>query len=194
MKLKNIFKIENGSALIIAILLVAFLTSTGILLMLVTTTGPKVASNVKLQEMAFNAAEAGFDSAWAVIENYFESQAWTSFEGHYLTTDKDGNNIDTPWINGEVNPYYFRRLSDIEILNALSGLQPEPSTPGLIFNEGTYIPGEEGQNYTYTVFLIDDEAGGGTPDPSDALLVCIGRGPLNTTKRLEVEIYIETQS
>ncbi|MCP2519109.1 pilus assembly PilX N-terminal domain-containing protein [SCandidatus Aminicenantes bacterium Aminicenantia_JdfR_composite] len=183
---------NKGSALIIAILMIAFLASAGILLILVTTTGPRVASNIRLQEEAFNAAEAGFDAAWAVIENFFETEQWASFDGHYLTTDKNGNNIDTPWINGEVNPYYFRRLSDEELLNALEGLQPEPTTPGLIFNRQTFI--QDNQNYTYTVFLIDDEAGSGTSDPTDALLVCIGTGPGNTTKRLEIEIYVEIQS
>jgi len=183
---------NKGSALIIAILMIAFLASAGILLILVTTTGPKVASNIRLQEEAFNAAEAGFDAAWTVIENFYETEQWASFDGHYLTTDKDGNNLDTPWINGEENPYYFRRLSDEEILNALEGLQPEPVTPGLIFNKQTFI--QDDQIHTYTVFLIDDEAGSGTSDPTDALLVCIGTGPGNTTKRLEIEIYIETQS
>ena len=183
---------NKGSALIIAILMIAFLASAGILLILVTTTGPKVASNIRLQEEAFNAAEAGFDAAWAVIENFYETEQWANFDGHYLTTDKDGNNIDTPWINSEENPYYFRRLSDEELLDALQGLQPEPTTPGLIFNKQTFIQGNE--VYTYTVFLINDEAGSGTSDPTDALLVCIGTGPGNTTKRLEIEIYVETQS
>jgi|Deesub1362B_J571_1020462.scaffolds.fasta_scaffold00877_13 hypothetical protein len=190
MKFKNIR--NKGSALIIAILMIAFLASAGILLTLITTTGPRVASNIRLQEGAFNAAEAGFDAAWALIENYFETEAWASFDGHYLTTDKDGNNIDTPWINGQENPNYFRKLSDEEILSALEGLEPEPLTPGLIFNRQTFIP--DNQDYTYTVFIIDDEAGSGTSDPTDALLVCIGSGPGNATKRLEIEVYIEIQS
>jgi hypothetical protein len=48
--------------------------------------------------------------------------------------------------------------------------------------------------YTYTAFLIDDEAAGGAPEPGDALLVCIGSftfGSAVITSRLEIELAVE---
>jgi hypothetical protein len=44
------------------------------------------------------------------------------------------------------------------------------------------------------VFLIDDEAGGGVADATDAILVCIGTVELGntiTTTRLEIELVLE---
>ena len=43
----------------------------------------------------------------------------------------------------------------------------------------------------FTVFLINDEAPGTiTVDDRDCILVCIGRGPRNTFKRLEIVIEV----
>ncbi|MFQ6083328.1 MAG: pilus assembly PilX N-terminal domain-containing protein [Candidatus Aminicenantia bacterium] len=183
------FKDKSGSALIIALLMVAFLSSVGVLLLLVTGTGPKVAGNVALQGRAFNAAEAGFDAAWAQVEGNFEQDTWVDFDNHYLT---EPTGIDLP-----SDDNYFRKLTDLEILNLIDpDGDGNPDVANVIFFRQAYIPDSDspdGMNhdYTYTVFLIDDEAGSGTADPLDALLVCIGTSPLNTTKRLEIEVFIE---
>ncbi|MFQ6108970.1 MAG: PilX N-terminal domain-containing pilus assembly protein [Candidatus Aminicenantales bacterium] len=181
---------ERGAALIIVILVLAFLLAIGVVLLTVTGTGPKVAGNIRTQHQAFNAAEAGFDASWLAIENLFVNEAWTSFDGHYL---RDPYGIDLPTDNN-----YFRKLTDSELLNLL-----DPDGDGncdydnVLFFQQPYHVDENGDldtRYMYTAFLIDDEAGGGSADPGDALLVCIGVFTLGsnvTTSRLEVGLAIE---
>ena len=168
-----------------------FLLGIGLVLLTVTSTGSKVAGNIRTQQQAFNAAEAGFDSAKIAIESSFSNEFWTSFFGHYLT---EPAGIDDP-----LSVSYFRRLTDQEILNYID---PEgdgaPNVANVIFCRQIYVPAEGGglnPRFTFTAFLIDDEAGGGTPDANDTLLVCIGSvgtGSNMTTTRLEIEIEIET--
>ncbi|MFQ6038086.1 MAG: PilX N-terminal domain-containing pilus assembly protein, partial [Candidatus Aminicenantales bacterium] len=77
--------LERGSGLIVVILVMAFLVSVGVALITVTGIGSRVTGNVRAQQQAFNAAEAGFDAAWIAIEDAFLNETWTSFDGHYLT-------------------------------------------------------------------------------------------------------------
>lgn len=181
---------ERGAALIVVILVLAFMLTIGMVLLTVTGTGPKVAANIRMQQQAFNAAEAGFDSSWLAVENFFVNEAWTSFDGHCLN---EPYGIDLPQ-----DASYFRKLTDLELLNLL-----DPDDDGtcdyanVIFFKQLYHVDENGDldiRYTYTAFLIDDEAGGGTTDPGDALLICIGifdQGSNVTTSRLEVGLTIE---
>jgi len=178
---------DRGVTLIILIIVIAFLLAVGILVLYITGTGPEVAGNMRLQEQAFNAAEAGFDNAWTQIEGSFVGAGWTNFDGHYITTPAG---ISDPI---ETNPDYFRRLTDEELLAAIS-----PSDPNMIFYKITYVTTPSGTldaRYAYTAFLIDDEAGGGDPDPFDALLICIGTvqsGDSVTTSRLEIGLAVQS--
>lgn len=181
---------EKGAALIVVILVLAFMLTIGMVLLTVTSTGPKVAANIRTQQQAFNAAEAGFDTSWLAIEDLFVSEAWTSFDGHYL---REPYGIDLPQEAG-----YFRKLTDLELLNLLdSDDDGTCDYENVIFFKQLYHTDENGDldtRYTYTAFLIDDEAGGGTADPGDALLICIGifdQGSNVTTSRLEVGLAIE---
>jgi hypothetical protein len=181
---------EKGAALIVVILVLAFMLTIGLVLLTVTATGPKVAANIRTQQKAFNAAEAGFDASWLALEDLFVIEAWTSFDGHYLS---EPYGIDLPQ-----DASYFRKLSDLELLNLL-----DPDDDGscdyanVIFFKQLYHVDENGDlddRFTYTSFLIDDEAGGGAADPADALMVCIGvfaQGSSVTTSRLEVGLSIE---
>lgn len=176
---------DRGSGLIVLIIVTAFLLAIGIILLFVTGTGPVVAGNIRFQVQAFNAAEAGFDGAWAQIENNFIASGWTSFDGHYLTQPVG---IDLP-----INPGYFRKLTDEEILSLLDqDGDGSADDPNVIFYKIPYVVTASGTldpRYTYTAFLIDDEAGGGTPDANDTLLICIGAvqiGDTITTSRLEI--------
>lgn len=183
---------ERGAGIIVVILVMTFLLGIGLVLLTVTSTGSKVAGNIRTQQQAFNAAEAGFDSAWIAIENSFVSEVWTSFDGHYLT---EPSGIDIP-----ISDSYFRKLTDQELLNLID---PEgdgtPNVANVIFCRQIYVPAEGGglnPRFTYTAFLIDDEAGGGTPDATDALLVCIGSvgtGRNMTSTRLEIELAVELE-
>lgn len=181
---------EKGSGLIIVILVMAFLVTVGIAVITVTGVGSRVAGNLRSQHNAFNAAEAGFDAAWIAIEDLFLTEAWTSFDGNYLV---DPTGIDLPL---DVN--YFRKLTDLELLTLLdSNDDGTPDYSNIIFFKQEFIPAQGGgtdPRYTYTAFLIDDERGGGTSDPGDVLLVCIGTagtGSTMTTSRIEVVLAVE---
>ena len=182
---------EKGMALIIVILVLAFLQIVGLVLLRVTATGPRVAGNIRTQQQAYNAAEAGFDVAWMQIENFFSLGVWAHFDGHYLSQP---SGIDDPQADN-----YFRRLTDLELLNLIDpDWDGTPDLSTVIYCRQRYVQtqGEDLDNrYRYTVFLIDDEAGSGIPDPNDAILVCIGSAEIGenvTTSRLEIELVVES--
>ena len=181
---------EQGVGLIVVILVLAFMLTVGIVLVTITSTGSKVTGNIRWQEQAFNAAEAGFDSAYLAIEDFFAGASWTSFDGHYL--------IDPAGIDIPLDDYYFRKKTDAEVLDLLDPTgDGNPDYDNVIFYKTPFIPDGAGAydtRYTYTVFLIDDEKGGGSPDPGDVLLICIGAvqlGDTLITSRVEVELVIE---
>jgi hypothetical protein len=181
-------KRRSGFALIVVILVLAFLLSVGIGLLSITSAGPKLAGNVRSQEQALNAAEAGFDLSWAQLDFAFNNGEMTSFDGQYL---KDPAGIDLP---SSVN--YFRKLTDLELLNLLDADKDGVADyPNVLYFRDTFQPLGSENILTYTIFLIDDEAGGGTLDNTDALMVCIGTagsGPSLTTSRLEIVIAVES--
>lgn len=184
--------LERGSGLIVVILVMAFLVSVGVALITVTGIGSRVTGNVRAQQQAFNAAEAGFDAAWIAIEDAFLNETWTSFDGHYLT---EPAGIDLP-----LDDNYFRKLTDQDLLNLLDqDADGTADSSNVVFFKQEFIPAQGGgtdPRYTYTAFLIDDEAGGATPDPGDALLVCIGTagtGRRMSTVRLEITLAVELE-
>ncbi len=189
-------KREKGMALVIVVIVLAFLQVVGIVLLQVTGTGPKVAGNIRTQHQAYNAAEAGFDVSWTEIEEYFSIGDWVHFDGHYLI---EPSGIDDPQSDN-----YFRKLTDLELLNLIDPDRDEnPNVSAVLFCRKTFVPAQDEKyeaadgtdtRYRYTVFLIDDEAGGGISDPNDAILVCIGGvtiGENTTTSRLEIELVLE---
>jgi len=183
---------ENGVGLIVVFLVLVFLQVVGLVLLTVTSSGTKAAGNIRSQQQALNAAEAGFGMAWSEIEILFEDGDWNSFNGHYLL---EPSGIDTPQADN-----YFRKLSDPELLELIDpDGDGNPNLNTVIFCREPYIQNQDGSfnpRYTYTVFLIDDEATGGIPDSRDALLVCIGCvgiGKNMTTTRLEIELSLEDE-
>jgi hypothetical protein len=183
---------QRGVGLIVIFLVLAFLQIIGFALLIVTSTGTKVAGNMRTQQQAYNAAEAGFNMAWVSVEDGFAEGEWIAFAGHYLT---EPTGIDDPLADN-----YFRKLTDVELLNLIdSDHDGTPEVNNILYCRQPFIPtggGSYNTLHTYTAFLIDDEAGGGTADPSDALLICIGcvgSGNNLTTTRLEVELVIRSQ-
>ena len=170
-------KSDKGVALIIVILVMTFLLTIGLVLLTVTGTGPQVAGNIRWQHQAFNAAEAGFDAAWKQINENIIIEVIKDFSGQYRTIFDSQPGLDDP-----ESQNYFRKLTDQQIVedvlkypaNSIFASQP--------------LAGDN--RFTYTVFLISDEAGGFIRDDMDAILVCIGQGPQNTYARLEIEIEI----
>jgi len=186
---------ERGSGLIIVIILVAGLAALGMALLTLTSMGPKMSGGLRSQEEAFNAAEAGFNAAQALIKGYFGSGAWLNFAGHYLTQP---SSLDMAFISAAVNPNYFRRVPDEELLLALDpGKDGTPDFGPVLFFNQTFATTESGSTDTrlsYTAFLINDEAIGGSSDHNDVLLVVIGVVRIGTgtsarilaTSRLEI--------
>lgn len=186
-------KKKKGSALVVVLLVLAFLQIVGIVLITVTSTGPKVAENMRAQQQASNAAEAGFDAVWASIEELFALGTWVNFDGHYLL---EPTGIDNPQ-----SSHYFRKLTDAEILSLID---PDgDKTPNLnnvyCFRQSFIQKADNSADtrFSFTAFFIDDEAGGGVSDPEDAILVCIGvveMGKNITTTRIEVEVVLESET
>ncbi len=177
---------DRGSGLIILIIVIAFLLAVGILLLFVTGTGPEVAANVRLQERALNAAEAGFDEAWRVLNDTLVTGTWTDFGGQYRKKYSTyGDVLDDPGTTTVANPYYFRSLSDAELV---ADMVADPTNT--LFRDEP-LPNDS--SLTFTVFLIDDEAlTGATPNDRDCIVVCIGRAGRDTYARIEVVVQIQT--
>ena len=166
---------EQGSGLIVVIMVVALMIGIGIPLLTLTSMSPKVAGSLRYHEEAFNAAEAGFDAARVLIEEHMTQGDWFDFAGHYLTQP---TGIDIPMVSGAPNSSYFRRLTDQEILQAIDqNGDGTADVPNLLYFQQTFAIDGQGQadlRYTYTVFLINNEAGGGLSNHTDAILVSIG--------------------
>jgi hypothetical protein len=182
---------REGVGLLIVILVLAFMLTAGLAVIAVTSAGPEVAGNIRAQEQAFNAAEAGFDAAWVAVEDFFANEEWVSFEDGYL---REPYGIDIPQDSN-----YFRRNTDLELLALLDSDGDGTPDVGkvLFFKEPLRRPdGTQDPDFTYTAFLIDDRAVGGVTNPLEALLVCIGvfgKGANLSTARIEVELAVETQ-
>ncbi len=174
---------ERGAGLIVLIMVIAFLLTVGIMLLYITGTGPEVAGNVRLQERAFNAAEAGFDAVWRVLNESILNGTITDFSAQYRTTYNGQPVLDIPPTDSLDNPYYFRMLPDEELV---ADMERDPSNV-LFLNQ----PLSNDSSLSYTVFLINDEAGGITPNDRDCLVICIGRAARNTYARIEVMIEIQ---
>lgn len=169
---------ERGSGLIVIIMIVAFMLAVGMLLLTVTGTSPKVSDSLRLQGMAFDAAEAGFNSAWIILNDNFLNKVYSSFGGQYRSNFGGAPGLDDP-----LSPSYFRGLTDEQIV---ADVAADPANA--IFNSELLATDPR---CAFTVFLINDEAPGTiTADDNDCILVCIGRGPRNTYKRLEIVIEV----
>lgn len=188
---------EKGSGLIIVILIVGFLVAIGVPLLTITGIGSKVSATLRTHEEAFNAAEAGFDAARIAVEFQFATGGWGNFQDHYLVQP---NNIDRPILpSGSVNPDYFRRKTDQELLAIFDanndGIADVPNVLFLKRRFATTAAGTLDTRYAFTVFLIDENVGKGVANPDAALLVAIGTvmsgSRIVDSVRLEVQIAIE---
>ena len=164
---------EKGVALIIVIIVLAFMFTVGLALLSVTRSGPNVAGNMRWHQMAFNTAEAGIDTALKYI-----SENMADFYGQYRTTYSGSPGLDDP-----ASPSFFRKLTDEQILADIA------ANPDNYIYSNVVMP--DNNNFTYTAFVVDDDGGGPTPDSTDAILVCIGHGPQNTFVRLELTIVFQ---
>jgi hypothetical protein len=159
--------------------------AVGVAILSITGMAPKVSGNVRNQEEAFNSAEAGFEQARLFIERALLDGTWGNLQDHCLRLP---TGIDLP-----LDAAYFRRQSDQTLVETLS-----VSTNGVLYKDQPFLKtsgGHDDLTRTFTVFIIDDEAGSGVPDATDVLLVCIGVVRSNNrvlaTSRLEILLGLE---
>jgi hypothetical protein len=177
---------ERGSSLIVVILIMAFMLAVGVAVLTVTGVAPKMSGSVRDQEEAFNTAEAGFEAARIAIEQGLLNGTITSLQDNCLKTP---TGIDLP-----LDAAYFRRQSDTSLVEALSS-----GTTGILYKDQPFLKTTSGQDdltRTYTVFLIDDEAGAAVSDATDVLLISIGvirsGNRILSTSRLEVLLGLDS--
>ncbi len=162
-------------------MIVAFMLAVGMLLVTVTGTSPKAADSMRLQSMAFDAAESGFNAAWIVLNDNFLNRVTSDFGAQYRTNFAGAPGLDDP-----ASPNYFRSLTDEQLVADVEA-DNTAANPALFSSE----PLATDPRCSFTVFLINDEAPGTiAADDRDCILVCIGRGPRNTFKRLEIVIEV----
>jgi hypothetical protein len=184
---------ERGAGLFIVILISAGLAAVGIALVSLTSMGPKLSGGLRSQEEAFNAAEAGFEAARTMIDNYLSLGVWGDFTGRYLVQPA---NIDIPLISGAANPAFFRNRTDEELLASFdTNGDGTADVANLLFLNQTFALNEQGLTDTRlvaTAFLINKQAGGGSANTTSALLVVIGVVRAGTrvlaTTRLEIDL------
>jgi len=171
---------QRGAGLIVVILVSAFMLVMATALITLTMTNVKISDNIRLQHMAFDAADAGFDAAWKSLNLDFSNSTSASFAGLYRSSYKGEEGLDDP-----LSPHYFRKLTDEEILADLA----DDPVNALFVDE----PLPSDKRCSYSVFLVNDEAPGTVSrDDNDCLMICIGKGPRKTYKRLEILIEAGT--
>lgn len=171
---------QRGSGLIVVIMIVAFMLAVGMLLLTVTGTSPKISDNIRLQGLAFDAAEAGFNLAWAALNDSFLSRDNETFADLYRTTYGGDEGLDDPQ-----SPHYFRKLTDEQLWDDIIA---DPANT--IFPVTALV---SDPRCAFAVFLVSNEAPGTmVANDMDCIMVCIGRGPRNTFKRLEIVIEVGT--
>ncbi len=170
---------ERGVALIIVIMITAFLLAIGVAVLSLSGTGPKVSNSIRQQELAFQAAEAGFDAAWRYLNDASEGGAFMDFSGLCRTSYGGAEGLDDP-----LDVHYFRKLTDEELWTDIT------NDPTSAIFPPTNLP--QDATMSYVVFMVNDEAPGSVPNYADGILVCIGRGPQNTYIRLEIVLEISS--
>jgi len=164
---------ERGVALIVVMLVLAFMAAVGFALVIVTRSGPDVAGNVRWRQRVMAAAESGVDNSLQRI-----NETPDTFDNQYRTTFGGLAGLDDPLSAG-----YFRKLSDQQLVD------------DVLSNPDHYIfasePMPDDNRLTYTCFLIDNQAGNPVDAHNQALLVCIGQGPQNTYVRIEVLLEMQ---
>lgn len=175
---------ERGVGLIVMIIVISFLLGVGILLLFVTGTGTAVAANVRQQERAFDAAEAGFDATFEQLnQNIIINQTVTDFALMYRTKFNGQPGLDDSSPN-PANPNYYMRRTDEELWNDVV----KDPTNAIFVNQ----PLATDASLAYTVFLINDEgASGVSPNDRDCDVICLGRAGRNTFARIVVKIEIQ---
>lgn len=175
---------ERGAGLIVMIIVIAFLMSVGVLLLFVTGTGSAAAGNVRQQERALNAAEAGFDAAFEQLnQNIILNQTISDFALLYRTTYQGQPGLDDSSPN-PANPNYYMRHTDEELW---SDIVSDP-TNAIFVNQ----PLTTDASLAYTVFVINDEGAPGViPNDRDCDIICLGRAGRNTYSRIVVKIEIQ---
>jgi len=177
---------ERGATLIVVILVIAFMLAVGVAVLTMSGLSSKVSGSVRDQEEAFNSAEAGFEAARMAVEQSLLGGTWANLGDNCLTTPAG---IEIP-----IDAAYYRRQTDLALVQMVA-----EGTPGVLFKDHAFLKtaaGDDDLTRTFTVFLIEDDAGAAVPDPNDVMMVCIGvvraGNRVLATSRIEVLIGLDT--
>ncbi|MCK7499628.1 MAG: pilus assembly PilX N-terminal domain-containing protein [Comamonadaceae bacterium] len=120
---------ERGSGLIVVIMVVAFMLAVGMLLLTVTGTSPKASDSLRLQGLAFDAAEAGFNAAWAVLNDGFNSGLYYVLRRPVPVDFQRGRGAGRPDPAGFLLPRPDRRADRPGLHRPTRTRTPSSSTP-----------------------------------------------------------------
>ena len=91
----NTTKKQNGSVLIISLLILVAMTLIGVTAMRTTVMEEKMTSNMRDMELAFQAAEAALIDGEAVMESLVTNSSFDGTGGRYSAADADPDFYDT---------------------------------------------------------------------------------------------------
>ena len=173
-KIKYIPNNENGSVIVVALMMLALLTILGHSAINTSTTEQHLATNTLLYERSFYAAEAGFEHAKGILKVPY--------------TEQNQSNIAL----GNQGSWTF-------VLNGSGVIQGLPAATDCDFEGGVILVQSELESvlYTVTVWNNNDSAGVCTPlsDTDGRLMVrTVATGPRGATCAIESLIEGTTDS
>ena len=189
-RIKYLCNNQNGSVIVVTIMVLALLTILGISSIKTSTTEQHLATNTLLYERAFYAAEAGFEHAKGVLKVPYTEQN----QGN-IALGNPGN-----WsfvLNGSGVILGLDAAEDCEPLDAGGNCAGGDGVGD--FEGGVQLLQAEldGVSYTVSVWNNDDRASGGTPtsDTDGRIIVrTVAVGPRGATCILESLIEGTTDS
>jgi len=173
-KIKYFPNNENGSVIIMAIMILALLTVLGLSAINTSTTEQHLATNTLLYERAFYAAEAGFEHAKGVLKVPYIEQ--------------NQANIAL----GNPGSWSFV-LDGSGVIQGLAAATASDFAGGVVLVQSNLA----GISYTVTVWNNDDSASGGTPtsDTDSRMMIrTAATGPRGATCAIESLIEGTTDS
>ena len=103
---------DRGSALVVALLILVLLTLMGISATTTSTIEVQMAGNEKFHEMAFYAAESGWQEALNWLDRQYpgitEQVGWNASSGTFVTGDKYGAPDYIPLADDNNTGYYLK--------------------------------------------------------------------------------------
>jgi hypothetical protein len=186
-KIKYLFSNENGSVIVVALMMMVLLTILGLAAINTSTTERHLAVNTLLYERAFYAAEAGFEHAKGVLKVPYNEQNQSNIAL--------GNPGSWSFVldGGGVIPG-LTAAQDCAPLD-MSGNCAGGDGVG-DFEGGVLLLQSDLDGLSYNVTVWNNDDGGGPPNDTDGRLMIrtVARGPRGATCAIEALIEGTTDS